>query len=39
MKNIRAQPYKRGSDEFIALEAYLVSRGAGLGIETPAVRN
>lgn len=39
MKNIRAQPYKRGSDEFVALEAYLASRGAGLGIETPAVRN
>ncbi|MEM7685796.1 MAG: sulfur oxidation c-type cytochrome SoxA, partial [Pseudomonadota bacterium] len=39
MKNIRATPYKRGSDEFVALEAYLASRGAGLGIETPAVRN
>ena len=39
MKNIRAQPYKRGSDEFTALEIYLVSRGAGLSIETPAVRN
>ena len=39
MKNIRAQPYKRGSDEFVALEAYLAWRGAGLGIETPAVRN
>lgn len=39
MKNIRATPYKRGSDEFIALEAYLAWRGAGLGIETPAVRN
>ena len=39
MKNIRATPFKRGSDEFVALEAYLASRGAGLGIETPAVRN
>lgn len=39
MKNIRATPYKRGSDEFLALEAYLAWRGAGLGIETPAVRN
>ena len=39
MKNIRAKPFKRGSDEFTALEAYLASRGAGLGIETPAVRN
>ncbi|MEM7176733.1 MAG: sulfur oxidation c-type cytochrome SoxA [Pseudomonadota bacterium] len=39
MKNIRAEPFKRGSDEFVALEAYLASRGTGLGIETPAVRN
>ncbi|MEM6356781.1 MAG: sulfur oxidation c-type cytochrome SoxA [Pseudomonadota bacterium] len=39
MKNIRATPYKRGSDEFVALEAYLASRGSGLSIETPAVRN
>ncbi|GMG81995.1 sulfur oxidation c-type cytochrome SoxA [Paralimibaculum aggregatum] len=39
MKNIRAKPYKRGSDEFVALEAYLAARGAGLSIETPAVRN
>lgn len=39
MKNIRAEPYQRGSDEFVALEAYLAFRGAGLGIETPAVRN
>lgn len=39
MKNIRAEPFKRGSDEFTALEAYLASRGAGLSIETPAVRN
>ncbi len=39
MKNIRAEPFKRGSDEFVALEVYLADRGAGLGIETPAVRN
>lgn len=39
MKNIRAEPFKRGSDEFVALEAYLAVRGEGLGIETPAVRN
>jgi sulfur-oxidizing protein SoxA len=39
MKNIRATPYKRGSDEFIALELYLASRGSGLAVETPAVRN
>ncbi|MEM6985749.1 MAG: sulfur oxidation c-type cytochrome SoxA [Pseudomonadota bacterium] len=39
MSNIRATPYKRGSDEFIALEAYIASRGNGLGVETPSVRN
>ena len=39
MDNIRATPYKRGSDEFIALEVYLASRGEGLSVETPAVRN
>ena len=39
MKNIRAEPYKRGSDEFVALELYLATRGAGLGVETPSVRN
>ncbi len=39
MKNIRATPYKRGSDEFIALELYLASRGEGLSVETPSVRN
>lgn len=38
MKNIRAKPYKRGSDEFVALEIYLSSRGNGLQVETPAVR-
>lgn len=39
MDNIRAKPFKRGSDEFIALEVYAASRGNGLSIETPAVRN
>ena len=39
MDQVRAKPYKRGSDEFVALEAYLASRGAGLSVETPAVRN
>lgn len=39
MKNIRATPYKVGSDEFVALEAYLAYRGQGLPVETPAVRN
>lgn len=38
MKNIRAKPYKRGSDEFVALEIYLAWRGEGLPVETPSVR-
>lgn len=39
MKNIRAEPYKEGSDEFRALELYLASRGNGLSVEGPSVRN
>lgn len=39
MKNIRAKPFKRGSDEFKALELYVASRGLGLDVETPSVRN
>ncbi|MEE9388757.1 MAG: sulfur oxidation c-type cytochrome SoxA [Paracoccaceae bacterium] len=39
MKNVRATPYKEGSDEFKALEFYLASRGEGLSIESPSVRN
>ena len=39
MKNIRATPYKEGSDEFRALELYVASRGNGLAIEGPSVRN
>jgi sulfur-oxidizing protein SoxA len=38
-KNIRAQPYAYGSDEYVNLELYLAWRGRGLPIETPAVRN
>lgn len=39
MKNIRAKPYKEGGQEFQALELYLASRGQGLAVETPSVRN
>ena len=39
MEQVRATPYKRGSDEFTALELYLASRGQGLSVETPSVRN
>jgi len=38
-KNIRAQPYKRGSDEYVNLELYLAWRGRGLPLEGPSVRN
>ncbi|MGR3572557.1 sulfur oxidation c-type cytochrome SoxA [Brevirhabdus sp.] len=39
MRNVRAEPYKEGSDEFKALELYVASRGNGLSVETPSVRN
>ena len=39
MNNIRATPFKEGGDEFKALELYLASRGEGLVVETPSVRN
>ena len=39
MNNIRATPYKEGSDEFTALELYVASRGNGLIVESPSVRN
>jgi sulfur-oxidizing protein SoxA len=38
MVGMRAEPYRYGSDEFIALEAFLMSRAQGLTLETPAVR-
>lgn len=38
MKQVRGTPYKRGSDEFTALELYVNWRGTGLSVETPAVR-
>lgn len=38
-KNVRAKPYKNGSDEYVNLELYLAWRGRGLPVETPAVRN
>lgn len=39
MRNIRATPFAEGGDEFKALELYIASRGAGLVVETPSVRN
>lgn len=38
MRSFRAEPYERGSEEYIDLEVYLHARGNGLPIETPAVR-
>ena len=37
-KNIRAQPYGYGSDEYTNLELYVAWRGRGLPVETPSVR-
>lgn len=37
-KNIRAQPYKAGSQEYVDLELFLSHRGQGLSIEAPSVR-
>jgi sulfur-oxidizing protein SoxA len=38
MTGVRAEPYSYGAPEFTELELYLMSRAAGLPIETPAVR-
>lgn len=38
-KQVRATPYKNGSDEYVNLELYVAWRGVGLAVETPAVRN
>ena len=38
MKQVRAEPFKPGSDEFTALELYVAYRGTGLSVEAPAVR-
>jgi L-cysteine S-thiosulfotransferase len=35
---MRAEPYAYGSDEYIALETYLMWRARGMPIESPAVR-
>ncbi|SMR71794.1 sulfur-oxidizing protein SoxA [Aliiroseovarius halocynthiae] len=39
VRDTRAQTYKPGSDEFVALEMYVASRGNGLSVEGPSVRN
>ncbi|MDW4498750.1 sulfur oxidation c-type cytochrome SoxA [Sulfitobacter sp. D35] len=39
IRDTRAETFSPGSPEFVALELYVASRGNGLGIEGPAVRN
>lgn len=39
VRDTRAQTYSPGSDEFVALELYVASRGNGLSVEAPSVRN
>ena len=38
-KQVRAKPFKAGSDEYVNLELYISHRANGLPVETPAVRN
>jgi sulfur-oxidizing protein SoxA len=38
MTGVRSEPFAYGSPEFIAIELYLMSRGTGMELETPAVR-
>ncbi len=38
LTGVRAEPFAPGSDEFTALEAWLMQRAAGMPLETPAVR-
>ena len=38
MAGIRAEPYALGSQEFVALEMYLMWRARGMPLETPGVR-
>lgn len=39
VRDTRAETYAPGSPEFIALELYVASRGNGLSVEGPSVRN
>ena len=39
VRDTRAETYSPGSPEFIALELYVASRGNGLSVEGPSVRN
>ena len=37
-KQVRAQPYAYGSEEYVNLELFVAWRGRGLLVETPATR-
>lgn len=37
-KQVRAAPYKQGSDEYTNLELYITNRARGVAVETPSVR-
>ncbi|MDU9005516.1 sulfur oxidation c-type cytochrome SoxA [Sedimentitalea todarodis] len=39
IRDTRAETYSQGSPEFVALELYVASRGNGLSVEGPSVRN
>ncbi len=38
MTGVRSEPYAYGAPEYIAIEAFLMGRAAGMAVETPAVR-
>jgi sulfur-oxidizing protein SoxA len=39
VRDTRAETYAPGSEEFVALELYVASRGNGLSVEGPSIRN
>jgi sulfur-oxidizing protein SoxA len=39
VRDTRAETFKDGSPEFVALELYVASRGNGLSVEGPSIRN
>lgn len=39
IRDTRAETFEPGSPEFVALELYVATRGNGLGVEGPSVRN
>jgi sulfur-oxidizing protein SoxA len=39
VRDTRAETFSPGGPEFVALELYVASRGNGLSVEGPSVRN